>query len=62
MRRFPSGMPLPVLGGVLLLAAGLRLAHVGWGLPDYFFPDTDVEVIVDTLQHIKQTALPEEVA
>jgi type I restriction enzyme R subunit len=30
--------------------------------PDYFFPDTDVKVIVDTLQHIKQTALPEEVA
>ena len=35
-------MPLPVLGGVLLLAAGLRLAHVGWGLPDYFFPDEAV--------------------
>ncbi|WP_341359588.1 DEAD/DEAH box helicase family protein [Georgenia sp. M64] len=30
--------------------------------PDYFFPDADVDVIVDTLQHIKQTALPEEVA
>jgi type I restriction enzyme R subunit len=30
--------------------------------PDYFFPDADVEVIVDTLQRIKQTALPEEVA
>lgn len=30
--------------------------------PDYFFPDADVEVIVDTLQHIKQTALPEELA
>jgi type I restriction enzyme R subunit len=30
--------------------------------PDYFFPDADVEVIVDTLHHIKQTAVPEEVA
>ena len=35
-------MPLPVLGGVLLLAAGLRLVNVGWGLPDYFFPDEAV--------------------
>jgi len=27
--------------------------------PDFFFfPDTDVEVIVDTLHHIKQTAMP----
>src|SRR6185369_15685386 len=42
MRRSPSGMPLPVLGGVLVLAAGLRLVHVGWGLPDYFFPDEAV--------------------
>jgi type I restriction enzyme R subunit len=30
--------------------------------PDFFFPDADVEVIVDTLHHIKQTAMPEEVA
>ena len=30
--------------------------------PDYFFPDADVEVIVDTLEHIRQTAVPEEVA
>lgn len=35
-------MPLAVLGAVLALAAGLRLAHVGWGLPDYFFPDEAV--------------------
>lgn len=28
--------------------------------PDYLFPDVDV--MVDALQHIKQTALPEEVA
>ena len=25
--------------------------------PDYFFPDVDVEVIVDTLEHIRQTAV-----
>jgi type I restriction enzyme R subunit len=30
--------------------------------PDYVFPNVDVDVIVDTLRHIKQTALPEEVA
>jgi type I restriction enzyme, R subunit len=30
--------------------------------PDYFFPDTDVDVIVETLHHIKQTAAPKEVA
>ncbi len=30
--------------------------------PDYFFPDADVEVIVETLHHIKQTAVPGEVA
>ncbi|MCK0111885.1 DEAD/DEAH box helicase family protein [Ornithinimicrobium sp. F0845] len=30
--------------------------------PDYFFPDTEVEVIVETLHHIKQTAVPSEVA
>ncbi|RPF26665.1 DEAD/DEAH box helicase family protein [Georgenia muralis] len=30
--------------------------------PDYFFPDADVEVIVDTLHHIKRTAVPSEVA
>jgi type I restriction enzyme R subunit len=30
--------------------------------PDYVFPKDDVEVIVDTLQHIKQTALTDEVA
>jgi type I restriction enzyme R subunit len=30
--------------------------------PDYFFPDADVDVIVDTLQHIKQTAVPSGVA
>ena len=35
-------MPLPLLGAVLVLAAGLRLAHLGWGLPDYFFPDEAV--------------------
>ena len=29
---------------------------------DYFLSDVDVGVIVDTLQHIKQTALPEDVA
>ena len=27
--------------------------------PDYVFPDTDVDAIVETLQHIKRTALPE---
>ena len=27
--------------------------------PDYFFPDTDVDVIVETLQQIKRTALPQ---
>ncbi|MCE0487825.1 DEAD/DEAH box helicase family protein [Ornithinimicrobium sediminis] len=30
--------------------------------PDYFFPDAEVEVIVETLHHIKQTAVPGEVA
>ena len=30
--------------------------------PDFFFPDADVNVIVATLQHIKQTAVPSEVA
>ena len=30
--------------------------------PDYFFPDADVEVIVETLDKIKRTAVPEEVA
>ncbi|MGO1561995.1 MAG: DEAD/DEAH box helicase family protein [Actinomycetaceae bacterium] len=30
--------------------------------PDFFFPDADVEVIVETLHHIKRTAVPEEVA
>lgn len=30
--------------------------------PDYFFPDARVEVLVDTLHRIKQTALPEDVA
>ncbi len=30
--------------------------------PDYFFPDADVEVIVDTLHHIKQTAVPADAA
>ncbi|GAA4431516.1 DEAD/DEAH box helicase family protein [Georgenia halophila] len=30
--------------------------------PDYFFPDADVEVIVDTLRHFRQTAVPEDVA
>ncbi len=30
--------------------------------PDYFFPDVDVDVIVDTLHHIKRTAVPEDVA
>ncbi|WP_377642328.1 DEAD/DEAH box helicase family protein [Oryzobacter terrae] len=30
--------------------------------PDYFFPDADVEVIVETLNGIKRKALPEEVA
>ncbi|UMG91504.1 type I restriction-modification enzyme R subunit C-terminal domain-containing protein [Nocardioides sp. TF02-7] len=30
--------------------------------PDYFFPDADVEALVDTLHHIKQTALPQDVA
>ncbi|CAM3995435.1 type I restriction-modification enzyme R subunit C-terminal domain-containing protein [Janibacter anophelis] len=30
--------------------------------PDYFFPDADVEVIVETLQHVKQTAVPSDVA
>ena len=30
--------------------------------PDLVFPDEDVQVIVDTLDHIKQTALPSEVA
>jgi 4-amino-4-deoxy-L-arabinose transferase-like glycosyltransferase len=35
-------MPLPLLGAVLVLAAAVRLVHVGWGLPDYFFPDEAV--------------------
>ncbi|MGL4745126.1 MAG: type I restriction-modification enzyme R subunit C-terminal domain-containing protein [Dermatophilaceae bacterium] len=30
--------------------------------PDYFFPDVDVEVFVDTLEHIRQTAVPDKVA
>ncbi|XSS47531.1 DEAD/DEAH box helicase family protein [Propionibacteriaceae bacterium Y2011] len=30
--------------------------------PDYFFADADVGVIVDTLQHIKRTAVPSDVA
>lgn len=30
--------------------------------PDYFFLDADVEVIVDTLRHIKRTAVPEKAA
>ncbi len=30
--------------------------------PDCFFPDADVEVIVDTLRRIRQTAVPDEVA
>ncbi|WP_300641844.1 DEAD/DEAH box helicase family protein [Nocardioides sp.] len=30
--------------------------------PDYVFPDADVDVIVETLQQIKRTALPEDVA
>lgn len=30
--------------------------------PDHVFPDADVEVIVETLHQIKQSALPEEVA
>ena len=30
--------------------------------PDYVFPDVDVDVIVRTLQQIKRTALPEDVA
>ncbi|QSR26867.1 restriction endonuclease subunit R [Nocardioides aromaticivorans] len=30
--------------------------------PDYFFPDADVDVIVETLNGIKRTAVPEEVA
>ena len=42
MLRTPSGMSLPLLAAVLVLAAGLRLVHVGWGLPDYFFPDESV--------------------
>lgn len=28
--------------------------------PDYVFPDADVEVLVDTLRHITQTAVPAE--
>jgi 4-amino-4-deoxy-L-arabinose transferase-like glycosyltransferase len=35
-------MSLPLLGAVLVLGAGLRVAHLGWGLPDYFFPDEAV--------------------
>lgn len=30
--------------------------------PDYFFPDPDVQVIVETLEHIRHTAVPDEVA
>jgi type I restriction enzyme R subunit len=30
--------------------------------PDFYFPDADVEVIVETLHHIKRTAVPEEAA
>ncbi|KYH43989.1 DEAD/DEAH box helicase family protein [Branchiibius sp. NY16-3462-2] len=30
--------------------------------PDLYFPDADVETIVETLHHIKRTALPEDVA
>jgi hypothetical protein len=35
-------MSLPLLGAILVLAAGLRLAHLGWGLPDFYFPDEAV--------------------
>ena len=35
-------MSLPLLGAVLVQAAGLRLAHLGWGLPDFYFPDEAV--------------------
>ena len=30
--------------------------------PDFVFPYAQVEVLVNTLHHIKQTAVPEEVA
>lgn len=30
--------------------------------PDFFFPEADIDVIVETLHHIKQTAVPTEVA
>ena len=30
--------------------------------PDHFFPDADVDTIVQTLRHIKQTAVPEDAA
>lgn len=30
--------------------------------PDHFFPDADVDVIVDTLHHITRTAVPGQVA
>ncbi|MGL5866968.1 MAG: type I restriction-modification enzyme R subunit C-terminal domain-containing protein, partial [Dermatophilaceae bacterium] len=30
--------------------------------PDYVFPDTDVQIIITTLQHITHTATPHEVA
>ena len=32
------GGPL-LTAGVLLIAAGLRFYHLGWGLPEHFFPD-----------------------
>ena len=30
--------------------------------PDHFFPEADVDAIVETLNGIKRTALPEDVA
>ncbi|MGL4745394.1 MAG: type I restriction-modification enzyme R subunit C-terminal domain-containing protein [Dermatophilaceae bacterium] len=30
--------------------------------PDYVFPGTDVEIIIDTLHHITRTAVPHDVA
>ena len=41
--------------------AGTLTDHAPTG-PDYFFPDADVDVIVESLNGIKRTAVPEEVA
>lgn len=59
-----GGKGTPAKNGVMepaRLFESLYTDHAPTG-PDYFFPDTDVDVIVDTLHHIRRTAVPEEVA